>query len=134
MPEPRKEDNQPSYFPPVSKKVVLVLLGIAIVMSALVIISYVYDPLEVIEPTQQSPPNVIPATVDIPMSKENLDRCVELTIDMVKIFPYDDNKSVEDTLDDDVMDLRTEWKLLGCPSVESLITETNEWIHRNDSP
>ena len=131
MSEPQK---QPEKKPFLTKRVILFLVAVIIIGSFAYAILNIYYPNPESEIAQQSPPSVIPTTVDIPMSKENFDRCVELTIDMVKIFPYEDNKSVEDTLDDDVMDLRTEWKLLGCPSVESLITETNEWIHRNDSP
>ena len=84
------------------------------------------------EITQQSPPNVITNSNEPSMNKELLDRCVILTIDMVKAEPYDDGKSVEYTNDKDVVSKRTEWKLLDCASVEHLVTETYEWKNRNN--
>ena len=80
----------------------------------------IIEPVEIIEPVSK-------------MNRETFDRCVALTIEMVKAYPYDDGKSVEYTSDKDVVDKRIEWKLLDCASGD-MITEANEWKHRNDSP
>ena len=132
MSEPQKQPEKKPFLQ--TKKFAVLVLSLFIVI---IVFTYLMSSLpneSDSKTTQQSPPNVIPATVDIPMSKESFDRCVKLTIDMVKAFPYDDNKSVEDTKDIDIADLRAEWKLLSCPSVENLITETSDWINRNVSP
>ena len=104
-------------------------------ISTLVIILYVYDPLEVIEPAQQSPPNVMPEITNAiepdKFNVANFDRCVKLLIDYVKTYGI--AEVTHNSADKfKLKDILSQYNDLNCPLVENQLSQTDQYKNRND--
>jgi hypothetical protein len=129
--EPQK---QPEKKPILTKRVILFLVAVIVVGSSAYVILNVYDPLEVIEPAQQSPPNVIPEiTNPIKSEKFNIadfDRCVKLLIEYVQTSPFPGDKlDSQDQIK--LNDILSQYEGLNCPLVEDQLSQTPQYKNRN---
>ena len=133
MSEPRKEENKPK--PLLSKNVVWSLIGTLIIGISVYAVMNFYDPLEAIEPTQQSPPSVIPEITN-PINPDkfniaNFDRCVKLLIDYVQSFPFPGDKlDTQGQIKQN--DILSQYNNLNCPLVEDQLSQTPQYKNRNN--
>ena len=88
-----------------------------------------------VEPTQQSPPNVIPE-IKNPIESDkfniaNFDRCVKLLIDYVQSFPFPGDKlDTQGQIKQN--DILSQYNNLNCPLVEDQLSQTPQYKNRND--
>ena len=83
-------------------------------------------------------PNCVPVPINSveKMDKETFEKCTNLLIDIVSVIPP--GKGINDNLDLDKTSQKLfdesmfEWNQFNCISIESLITDTMMWKHRND--
>ena len=134
MSEPQKQPENNQY--PSKRFVIFLLLGIAIMGSVgIYVIYYVSVNQPEVEPTQQSPPNVIPE-IKNPIESDkfniaNFDRCVKLLIDYVQSFPFPGDKlDTQGQIKQN--DILSQYNNLNCPLVEDQLSQTPQYKNRND--